>query len=149
MDSWCASSRHRSCFRTLPFPRGKALGEGLQWASQGKHSPMVLLGFMARGWEHPDTAMGSSGCFSVCRGEGWAPNQAHSAPAARVQHSSPSGNEELEGQPWGWASLTSPGGAQGRFWEHTGAPHLRGPQQHSQCPGVPVGIFQPISCKMH
>lgn len=54
--------------------------------------------------------MGSRGCFSVCRGEGWVPSQAHSAPAARAQHPFPSGNDGLQGQ----ASLTSPGGSTGK-----------------------------------
>lgn len=75
-----------------------------------------------RSWEHWDPAMGSRGCFSVCRGEGWAPSQAHSAPAARVQHPFPSGNDGLQGHSWGQASLTSPGGSTGKVLEtHRGS----------------------------
>lgn len=86
----------------------------LQWASQGKCPQWSCRDLWRRGWEHWDTAMGSRGCFSVCRDEGWAPSQPHSAPAARVQHPFPSGNDDLEGQPWSQASLTSPGGSTGK-----------------------------------
>lgn len=59
MDS---SSRHRSCFQTLPFFRGKAQGEGVQGASQGKQT-MVLLRFMEEGLGALGPCHGEQGMF--------------------------------------------------------------------------------------